>query len=140
MSSLKNHWFGMIVSLFVLWFFIVFVLVLLAPKQDLQKRGFISCTETMETEVAACNSQKTCMLKSILKNTSCDSKVIFDGIKNWVKGEQKTPWQNYMFEPEVKKEVLDEELQDFYAKNKDLSKEIEELKKKNMELENGEKK
>ncbi len=80
------------------------------------------------------------MLKSILKNTSCDSKVIFDGIKNWVKGEQKTPWQNYMFEPEVKKEVLDEELQDFYAKNKDLSKEIEELKKKNMELENGEKK
>ena len=49
MTFLKHHWFGLILSLFMLAYLLVFVLVLLSPRYDMQKRGFIPCTG------AACN-------------------------------------------------------------------------------------
>ena len=136
MSFLKHHWFGTVVSLFVLFFVTVFLLVLFSPRQDLQKRGFIPCTENMVSEMLSCRENKAfCMLGSVIKNSWCDSKVVLNGLGAWVKGQQSTPWENYLFEPELKETEQDEGLQEFYDENPDVSASMEELRRQNIELE-----
>lgn len=135
MSFLKHHWFGTVVSLFVLFFVTVFLLVLFSPRQDLQKRGFIPCTENMVSEMLSCRENKAfCMLGSVIKNSWCDSKVVLNGLGAWVKGQQSTPWENYLFEPELKETEQDEGLQEFYDENPDVSASMEELRRQNIEL------
>lgn len=41
MNFLKRHWFGLITGLFIFCVLVLFVLVLLSPRQDAKKRGFI---------------------------------------------------------------------------------------------------
>ena len=136
MSFLKHHWFGTVVSLFVLFFVTVFLLVLFSPRQDLQKRGFIPCTENMVSEMLSCRENKAfCMLGSVIKNSWCDSKVVLNGLGAWVKGQQSTPWENYLFESELKETEQDEGLQEFYDENPDVSASMEELRRQNIELE-----
>ena len=100
MTFLKHHWFGLILSLFMLAYLLVFVLVLLSPRYDVQKRGFIPCTETMAEQLIDCDNGAWCMLKTIVRNGWCDAEVIGGGFRMWLRGEQKTPWANYLFEPE----------------------------------------
>lgn len=137
MTFLKNHWFGFILSLFVFAFVVVFVLVMISPRQDLQKRGFIPCTEILADELFACEKNKAvCMVKAILKNTWCDTKVIGEGAKLWADGKQKTPWENYLFTPELEDpEELDEGLEEFYEQTPDVEASMNNLKKLNLELE-----
>ena len=41
MNFLKRHWFGLITGLFIFCVLVLFVLVLLSPRQDAKKRGLI---------------------------------------------------------------------------------------------------
>lgn len=71
MNFLKRHWFGLITGLFIFCVLVLFVLVLLSPRQDAKKRGFIPCTEAMAERMLACpeNGKTLCMLKAVLGNS-----------------------------------------------------------------------
>lgn len=124
MNFFKQHWFGFLITLILGISFLFFVLILLSPRQDAQKRGFIPCTEAMADGILACpqDGYYTCLLKHILQNSWCDAKVIGKGIKSWLTGKQKTPWANYIYTPElpVPENEDSQELRDFYAENPDL--------------------
>ena len=141
MSFIKHHWFGLIISLFMLAYLLVFVLVLFAPRYDEQKRGFIPCTEIMAEELIFCDSSAWCMLKTIAKNTWCDTNVVAKGFGQWIKGEQKTPWANYLFEPQLSQQNIasdvepEESLQEFYEQTPDIEASMQNLRKLNQELE-----
>lgn len=136
MSFIKTHWFGLLTSLVVLFFVMVFVLVLFSPRQDVQKRGFIPCTEEMVSDMLGCEGKTFCMLGKVIKNSLCDSKVIIDGAKAWVIGNQKTPWANYFFVPELKpSQEVEAGLQEFYDENPHVTADMEVLRKLNQNLE-----
>ncbi len=141
MRFIKHHWFGLIISLFMLAYLLVFVLVLFAPRYDEQKRGFIPCTEIMAEELIFCDNNAWCMLKTIGKNTWCDTKVVARGFGQWLKGEQKTPWANYIFEPQLPQQntetevEAEESLQEFYEQTPDIEASMQNLRKLNRELE-----
>ena len=141
MRFIKHHWFGLIISLFMLAYLLVFVLVLFAPRYDEQKRGFIPCTEIMAEELIFCDSSAWCMLKTITKNTWCDTNVVAKGFGQWIKGEQKTPWANYLFEPQLPQQNIasdvepEESLQEFYEQTPDIEASMQNLRKLNQELE-----
>lgn len=136
MNFIKKHWFGLLISIIIFAYAIIFVLVLASPKQDLQKRGFIVCTEEFVFNAYGCEGSM-CLVGAIYKNSACEAKVISKGFVNWIKGEQKTPWSNYLFEPELAvEEEVDVELQEFYDDNPNLIYDIEKLKRLSEELEN----
>ena len=103
-------------SLIVGVFLVEFFLILFAPHYDLQKRGFVPCTEAMAEDVANCNGKSFCVMKSVIKNMACDTKVIGHGFSEWVKGNQPRPWSNYYFIPEYPQveNESDEELLKYY--------------------------
>ena len=136
MQFIKIHWFGLIVSLVVFWYVLLFALVLISPKQDNLERGFIPCTKKLQENINSCTTGNLCVLKHIIKNSACDSGVIISGLNLWIKGEQKNPWANYIFIPEINSEEIDEGLKEFYAEHPNLEEEMQTLKKLNEELEN----
>ena len=141
MRFIKHHWFGLIISLFMLAYLLVFVLVLFAPRYDEQKRGFIPCTEIMAEELINCEDKIGCMLKTVAKNTWCDVTIVAKGFSLWAKGEQTTPWANYLFEPKLphqEKETEDEteeSLQEFYTQTPNIAASMQNLRRLNQELE-----
>lgn len=139
MTFLKHHWFGLILSLFMLAYLLVFVLVLLSPRYDMQKRGFIPCTEAMAERLIDCDNGAWCMLKTIVRNGWCDAEVIGGGFRMWLRGEQKTPWAKYLFEPEQPRPddepEADESLREFYAQTPDIEASMQNLRRLNRELE-----
>lgn len=138
MTFIKNHWFGLITGLIIFCFLCLFILVLISPRQDEDKRGFIPCTEAMADKMLACpeEGKAFCMLKAVLGNSWCDAKVIGRGVKNWVTGKQSAPWSNYIFIPRVPVDQEDEHLQEYYKNNPNIGAEMQELKELNKELEN----
>lgn len=100
---------------YCLGFFVVCVVYLttmlfISPRQDALKRGFIPCTEQLVIDISVCERGKiVCPLKYLWQDMQCNMKVIFDGFGAWVKGNQKTPWENYLFVPKAPAET-DEEL------------------------------
>ncbi len=120
-NFIKIHWFGLLLSVPTVLFFGVMALVFYSPRQDALKRGFIPCTQQLVKEVFACSEHKHwCMSKAIVKNTGCDFKVVFSGVKAWAEGKQSAPWSNYLFEPELPKTDLAEDdaaVQEYYAEN-----------------------
>lgn len=137
-SFLKHYWFGILTSLILFAGFFFFLLVLVSPRQDAQKRGFIPCTEAMAQGMLSCPVQNkySCMFGYILKNSWCDIKVIGRGMKLWVAGEQKAPWSNYIFTPILDEDnPEDEVLQEFRENNPHLGLELEYMKKLNQQLE-----
>lgn len=92
--------------------FVVYLTTMLAvsPKKDALKRGFIPCTEVFIQNIGECERGQTgCLLKQLSGDMKCNVSVIFEGLGAWAKGEQKTPWANYLFEPVAQAE-LDKEL------------------------------
>ena len=91
----------------VLGLFFVFVVYMttvmyISPRQDLQKRGFIPCTETLVYNITGCEpGQMKCPLKYLWQDMRCNIRVIADGFVLWSRGKQERPWSNYLFEPEV---------------------------------------
>lgn len=135
-NFIKYHWFGLIMSIMIALFFMQFFIVLIAPHHDIQKRGFVSCTETMAQEVESCTDKHFCILRAVTANAFCDSKVIIDGLSLWVKGEQPRPWNNYWFAPEYPQEEMDEGMAEYYQENPDILQQMNKLKQQNQELEN----
>lgn len=139
MQFIRQHWFGLITGIILFCFFVLFILVLLSPRQDEKKRGFIPCTEVMAEQMLNCENRKfSCMFSAIVKNTWCDTKVVGVGLKRWVTGEQNTPWSNYIFIPEFPAdENFDEDaLNEYLQNNPPPQLEMQELQQLNEELEN----
>lgn len=115
----KEYWFGLLTSFILLVGFLFFLLVLLSPRYDLQKRGFIPCTETFAQNLQLCprDGKYRCVFSEIMKNSWCDAKVIGSGFKLWVTGKQPAPWSNYIFKPELSESENDADELDaeFYA-------------------------
>ena len=141
MNFIKYHWFGLIVSAIVLFFIAVFFIVLIAPRYDEQKRGFVACTAQMAGEIQNCESDNLCVLGKVIENTFCNISVIKDGFLMWKKGEQNTPWANYLYEPLVKQQSTDddieseESLEEYYKSVPNIKEEMKNLENLNKKLE-----
>ena len=74
----------------------------LSPRRDIQRRGFIPCTEQLVFDLQTCNAGSLgCPFKFLVRDTGCNIGVVYTGAVAWIKGRQPTPWANYLFEPEV---------------------------------------
>ena len=140
MNFIRRYWFGLTLSVIVFIFCILFSLVLLSPRQDMQKRGFIPCTEAMAKQLLSCENEVFCSLSVIIQNSWCDIKVVGRGVKNWARGQQETPWGNYIFTPKLPTdELFDEDARIEYLKQTpDIEAEMQRLHELNKELEDAE--
>ncbi len=148
LDMFRRYWFGGLITLIIAFGVIFSALILISPRQDNQNRGFIPCTQKMAQGMMSCPQQgkMLCFSGHILRNTWCDVQVIGKGIKLWIKGEQPTPWSNYIFTPDLRPldedgEVInDEELQKYYQENPNMQEDMNKLinlhHKLNEELDN----
>ena len=96
---------GFLAALVAYVIYMMMVLVI-SPKKDLKQRGFIACTRELVLNLGDCErGQLGCVLKAFYGDTACNSKVIYKGLTAWLKGEQSTPWANYIFEPQWQEEA-----------------------------------
>ena len=94
---------------FVLGVIYLSVMLFISPRQDALKRGFIPCTERLVMDITSCEAGKiSCPLKYLWQDLKCNTKVVFGGFGAWVKREQKTPWDNYLFTPVAQAEIDEE--------------------------------
>ena len=135
MRFIKHHWFGILLSILLLAYLSLFILVMVSPREDLERRGFLKCTDDFVIKAKRCQNAKRCLIGALLGNNLCYAEVVKDGMEAWVEGSQETPWENYLFDPKLSPK--DEGLQEFYEANPDLLYDMEELKRLNEELENG---
>ena len=109
----------------------------LSPRQDVLNRGFIPCTKQLVFELSGCQKGKIgCPLKLLWQDMKCNIKVVGNGFKNWVAGNQPAPWSNYLFEPEMY--VEDEKnpyIGDIKHDISDLNEQHDFILKKHQELE-----
>lgn len=107
------------------------IMLFISPRQDALKRGFIPCTEKLVIDISACpRGEISCPLKHLWQDMKCNSSVILGGFGSWIKGEQSTPWENYLFEPKAVAEI-DEE--DPYDGN--VAKDMDEMEKQRLFIE-----
>ncbi|MBR1600959.1 MAG: hypothetical protein IJ677_05205 [Alphaproteobacteria bacterium] len=86
------------------------IMLFISPRQDALKRGFIPCTEKLVMDISYCQrGEISCPLRYLWQDMKCNAKVVLSGFGAWVKGEQKTPWANYLFSPVAQAEI-DEEM------------------------------
>lgn len=98
----KNYWFIFICCLFVGVFFLFSVVVALAPHIDMKQRGFTPCTYQMANDFNQPEKLSFWQIVSVInKGYVCYAGVVWQGMKMFFNGEQKTPWANYLFEPEL---------------------------------------
>lgn len=137
MNFIKNHWFNVLMALFILLSMGFTLLIAFSPKEDKLDRGFIPCSKQLAERVASCQGSFSCTIEAVLKNSACDSKIIFNGVKMWLKGEQPTPWSNYYFEPDLShlENPLDENSGLFYQENPNYLQDFEDLKQEHQKLE-----
>ena len=98
----KDYWLIFICGLTVFLFFVFSAVVAMAPHIDLKQRGFTPCTYQMASNFS--QNEKLSFLQTaaiINKGYVCYAGVMWTGLKLFFKGEQKTPWANYLFEPEL---------------------------------------
>lgn len=87
-------------GLFFLFVVYMTTIMFLSPRQDAEKRGFIPCTEELVYGIANCEAGKmSCTLGYLWDDTKCNVSVVLNGLGAWVKGQQATPWANYLFTP-----------------------------------------
>ena len=133
---IKKYWFAIIMAVCSILYLVVFLLVLFSPKTDKLNRGFIPCTTEMARSILEEREKGSFeLVKIIIKNTYCDAKVVGNGLVKWVKGEQSSPWANYLFEPVPVFEEENAELAEFYEKKPDAEEEMKFLNMKRLELE-----
>lgn len=127
-----------ILAAFVLGVLYLSIMLFAAPRQDALERGFIPCTKKLVIDMSACEKGRiSCPLKHLVQDMKCNVTVVLDGFGGWIKGEQPTPWTNYLFEPKALAEI-DEELP--YPGNvvkdmNDIEKQRRFIEKKQAELE-----
>lgn len=136
MYFLKQHWFSLLMSIFILCAIAYFAVVFISPRYDIQRRGFVPCTETLADNIETCGQDNIiCILGAIGTDNLCNLKVIVWGFKNWMSGEQNTPWSNYIFTPELppNDSSASEETEDFQPIDQELIQDMQNLKKLNKE-------
>lgn len=140
LNYIKYYWFGFLIGTIIFISVSFFLIIMLSPKQDLEKRGFIPCTEQLAQNLYLCTQKEkySCVVKEILKNSLCDGKVIVQGFSDWWNGKQSTPWANYFFTPKLlEHRWLDGQVGEHPELSiEHLQKLSEELDRKNQELKN----
>ena len=113
------------------------LIVALSPREDKLNRGFIPCTTELADNISVCNGGLWCTAKAVIRNSVCDAEIICNGFTLWIKGQQKTPWSNYMFIPDLshKKDFYDTSAKIFYQENPDYLQDFENLKQTHKKLE-----
>lgn len=104
LKKLKEHWFGLVMSLFVVVMFAFVTVVAVAPHNDAKMRGFSPCTYDMAIflgDTVGETKSVSAMMKTVFEGYVCYAGVIGQGVRLWWNGEQATPWANYFFEPET---------------------------------------
>ena len=140
MNFFKRYWFAGLIAFIVCCFLLLFILLILSPKDDAKKRGFVKCTHEMIDNLSECDKAFYCSIKSIIDNTWCNVKVVAEGVDLWLDDKQEYPWSNYIFEPEIEKNsFFDEEARAEYLKNNpDVKQEMMRLDALRKDLENEE--
>ena len=137
MKFLKNHWFNILIALLIIITMGQTLLVAFSPREDKLERGFIPCTKQLTINIINCQSKIWCVTKAVVQNGGCDAKVIMQGIKLWLKGEQSTPWDNYFFQPDLSH--LDNDLSEhselFYKENPNYLQDFELVMQDHQKLE-----
>lgn len=115
MRFLREHGFVFFLGLFVLCFLGCVTLISLAPHNDAKMRGFTPCTYQLAEELMAEDVLKQSKVFGIIaRGYICYFKVMGEGVKLFYKGQQATPWANYLFKSEpfaLSDEVFDEDLE-----------------------------
>ena len=92
-------------TLFGILFFGVLYLttvMYMSPRRDAEERGFIKCTKKLVLDLQMCKAGSLgCPFKLLIKDMGCNIGVVGTGFAGWLKGEQSTPWANYLFEPKI---------------------------------------
>lgn len=140
MNFIKRYWFGGILALIVCCFLLLFVLLIISPKQDARGRGFVKCTQTLISSLSECDRKIFCSIKAISQNTLCDIAVVVDGFQLWIDNKQAKPWSNYLFEPDVIEDSFfdKEAIEDYLKNNPNVKDEMIRLNKLRKELEDEE--
>ena len=135
---IQHYWFHTFIGLMLFVFITIAILVLLSPKQDMQGRGFVPCTEKMIENLFDCNQKLLCSAGAVVENNFCVSKVIGLGFSDWLKGNQPLPWSNYIFEPELYSDsFVDKEAVEQYLKeHPDVKAEMKQLHRLRKDMEN----
>lgn len=138
MNLIKNYWFGICIGLVFAFFAFLITMIILSPKQDVQNRGFVYCTQNLIEELSFCDKKIGCSVKAIAENTWCDIKVVTTGFMDWKNDKQPLPWSNYIFEPElpIDRYVDEEEYKIYMEQNPNTKNEMNELEIFRKELEN----
>ena len=142
MRWFKEYWFGLFMSVFTLIAVLYVTIIFISPRYDIQRRGFIPCTEKLAQNIAACpDGALFCTMQAILNNNLCDMEVIGQGVKNWLNGKQDKPWSNYIFEPELIGGLPgndDPDLEEIYQQHSNFAEEMAKLKQLEQEQQQNE--
>ena len=105
-KAFREHWFGLILSVMVLMCACFVLVVAIVPHGDAKMRGFTPCTYTMAAELGQTGEAVKVIevMKIVGRGFFCYGKVMKEGMSLFLNGKQKTPWANYLFEPEVVKD------------------------------------
>ena len=135
---IKHFWFHIFITFLLLCFVGIAVLILLSPKQDMKRRGFVPCTEEMIEDLLNCNRRFLCSSRAIIENNLCVAQVIRIGFSDWVKGKQPRPWSNYIFKPELYSDsfIDQEEVKKYLETHPDVKIEMERLHRMRKDMEN----
>ncbi|MBQ9271526.1 MAG: hypothetical protein IJ218_04615 [Alphaproteobacteria bacterium] len=89
-----------ILALFCCGILYLTTVMFLSPRQDAEKRGFITCTEKLVIDLQNCTGGNIgCPFHYMVQDMQCNIKVVASGVSMWLQGKQSTPWENYLFEP-----------------------------------------
>ena len=114
MHLIKKYGFETVI---VTLFACIVTILLLSPRQDLDNRGFIPCTNDLMENLIDCKRKVFCSINAILTNTKCEIDIIHKGIKLWIDDKQPYPWSNYIFKPKLPSSIyIDEEAVKEYLK------------------------
>ena len=99
---LRNYGFFLFLGILVLLFLSCITLISLAPHNDAKMRGFTPCSYQMVGKLTTDDNLKYSDVFFIMaEGYGCYFKVMGEGIALFYKGEQPTPWANYLFEEET---------------------------------------
>ncbi|MBO5038253.1 MAG: hypothetical protein J6C85_02185 [Alphaproteobacteria bacterium] len=106
-KAFREHWFGIILSVMVLMCACFALVVGIAPHTDIKMRGFTPCTYTMAAELGQSGEKEVKAVDVMCivgRGFFCYGEVMKEGMVLFLNGKQKTPWANYLFEPEILKD------------------------------------
>lgn len=137
MDKIFQYLYYIFLTLFVTFTVYLTAVLYLAPRNDKLERGFIPCTKELVFGLSGCESgHLKCPLKLLWQDMKCNIGVIYNGAINWAKGEQATPWANYLFEPQL---MTSEEIEQYPGNAVQDMEDIEQqhlfIERKNQEFE-----